>query len=1078
MIVQIKRIIFLAWLFYLSAQAAISQTYYSSNDNYTGLWETPSTWNPVWQVPKTLINGDSIPSVTIYGYITINGSLSFTGGASNLIINDTLVIKGSLSLGNNNDLTINDEGILIIWGNLTLGNQTYIITNGYLIVTGNIYKGGTVYQGSWISNDHPVKLFIGGTLPAALPGNEDYPAVTCTPPVSEQYPNTGCSYGNMTDLANDPIYSFFSGNCSTTNIKTNISVCTGDTIKLTSSYGTAYNWSGPNGFTSTLQNPVIPDASPVMAGNYKIVVTNAICTDTDTTSVIVNAIPLTPTISASGPLTICNGDSVTLTSSEGSTYLWSTGATTQSIIVTTAGSYTVRVINTNGCKSAPSVSTVVTVNSLPEVTADNNGPVCLGSALSLTGGPDAMITYSWTGPVGFTSLVQSPYVSETAVLAMAGVYNLSGTDANGCSDTASTTVVVNTLPVVSAGADLTIPNGTGTTIDANVTGTGPFTYNWSPSGKLVNAFIEDPTTINLTNTTIFILTATSVATSCSNTAEVKVTISGGPLSSVPTASPDTICAGETIKLHALASGGSGSYTYTWTSTPAGFSSSAADPMVNPGVSTTYNVAVFDGFTAVNSQVAVTVNALPGTPTIKAGGPITFCAGGNVILTSSAGASYFWSAGATTESIDVKESGSFTVQITNASGCKSASSATTEVTVKTLPIKATITADGPTSFCTGGSVTLTSSAETGYLWSTGAITQSINVTTSGNYSVKVANASGCMSAASVAIIVTVYDLPVTPTITAGGPTTFCAGNSVMLTSSEGTDYLWSTGATTPNINVTTTGSFTVQITETNGCKSVRSNAIQVNVNALPVVTAGSNSPVCVGSAISLTSSGGTTYEWTGQDGFISIAQNPSISNAVTAMAGVYKVIVTGSNGCSVAKMLNVDVNENPVAIAGPDQDLKFVFETMMSAELSGSETGEWTLVSGSARISDIHSPVTGLSEVGLGKNIFTWKVASGNCSASDDVIISVEDLFIPSVITPNGDGKNDFFIINSLTIPDAEKVGLIILNKWGSVEYRNKNYANDWDGKNDRGVDLENDTYMYIMRFENGFTRKGTVLITR
>ena len=69
-----------------------------------------------------------------------------------------------------------------------------------------------------------------------------------------------------------------------------------------------------------------------------------------------------------------------------------------------------------------------------------------------------------------------------------------------------------------------------------------------------------------------------------------------PLSSTPTATPGTLCAGENVQLHAIASGGSGSYTYTWTSTPAGFTSTLANPIANPAVNTTYNVAVFDGFT--------------------------------------------------------------------------------------------------------------------------------------------------------------------------------------------------------------------------------------------------------------------------------------------------------------------------------------------------------------------------------------------------------------------------------------------------------------------------------------------------
>ena len=173
------------------------------------------------------------------------------------------------------------------------------------------------------------------------------------------------------------------------------------------------------------------------------------------------------------------------------------------------------------------------------------------------------------------------------------------------------------------------------------------------------------------------------------------------------------------------------------------------------------------------------------------------------------------------------------KLTNASGCQSLASVPTTVTVNALPATPTITAGGPTTFCAGGSVTLTSSAGTSYLWSNGATTASINVTTAGSYTVKVTNASGCQSAASVATIVTVNALPATPTITAGGPITFCAGGSVTLTSSAGTSYLWSNGATTPGINVTTPGSYTVQVTNASGCQSAASAATTVNVNALPI-----------------------------------------------------------------------------------------------------------------------------------------------------------------------------------------------------------------------------------------------------
>ncbi len=217
-------------------------------------------------------------------------------------------------------------------------------------------------------------------------------------------------------------------------------------------------------------------------------------------------------------------------------------------------------------------------------------------------------------------------------------------------------------------------------------------------------------------------------------------------------------------------------------------------------------------TGTDNGVNITINAIPATPTITAGGPTTFCAGGSVTLTSSSATGNVWTpGGATTPSISATASGSYTLAVTTA-GCTSASSAPVVVTVNALPATPTITAGGPTTFCAGGSVTLTSSSATGNVWSPGgATTTSIIATTSGSYTVQVTNGSGC-SATSAPTVVTVNAVPATPTITPGGPTTFCAGGSVTLTSSSATGNVWTPGgATTPSITATTSGSYTVQVT---------------------------------------------------------------------------------------------------------------------------------------------------------------------------------------------------------------------------------------------------------------------------
>ena len=306
MIVHIKQIILLLLIIFLPGQAVFSQSHVSRN-NYTGAWETPTSWIPTWAVPQTTnINNN----ITIYGLITRNGSLIFPDNSANLIVSDTLVIKGNLTIGHNDHLTVSDNGILIIRGNLILDDDAIIDANGYLIVTGDIDKiGGTSHQ--YIrSNDNPVKVFIGGTIDASLRNKTWNPVLECTTQPSLPYPISGCSYGNMADLMNDPIYPFFQSTC---------------TIA-------------------------------------------------------------TPTITAGGPTTFCAGGSVNLTSSAGTTYLWSNGATTQSINVTKAGSYSVRVKNASGCQSAASVATIVTVNTLPAtptITAGGPTTFCAGGSVTL-----------------------------------------------------------------------------------------------------------------------------------------------------------------------------------------------------------------------------------------------------------------------------------------------------------------------------------------------------------------------------------------------------------------------------------------------------------------------------------------------------------------------------------------------------------------------------------------------------------------------------------------------------------------------------------------------------------------------
>ncbi len=779
--------------------------------------------------------------------------------------------------------------------------------------------------------------------------------------------------------------------------------CAGGSVTLTSSTGTSYLWS--TGATTS-------SITVTTGGSYSVTVTNAAGCKSATsaaTLVTVNALPATPTISAGGSLSFCSGGSVTLTSSAGSAYLWSNGATTQSINVTSGGSYTVKVTDGNGCQSASSAATVVTVNATPATpTISAGGPLtfCTGSNVTLTSSTGS--AYLWSNGATTSSIN----------VTTGGSYTVQVTDANSCKSAVSVpaVVTVNTLPVVNAGADVTIPNGTSTTLNATVSGTGPFTYSWTPSAQLVNATIEDPTTINLSSTTVFTLLATSTATSCFNTDNVIVTVSGSALSSVPTAAPSTICAGTSVQLNAVASGGSGTYTYTWSSSPAGFSSAVANPVVNPSVTTVYYVAVNDGFSIVNSQVTVTVNALPATPVITSGGPTTFCTGGSVTLTSSTGTTYLWSTGATTPSITVTTGGSYSVTVTNAAGCSSASSAATVVTVNSLPATPTISAGGPLTFCTGGSVTLTSSPGTTYSWSNGATTQSINATTGGSYTVQVTDATSCLSAPSIATVVTVNTLPAVPTITAGGPLTFCSGGGVTLTSSTGTTYLWSNGATSQSINVTSTGSYSVMVTNASGCQSLSSAATAVTVNPLPTITV-TTAPSCAVDLLTY------SFEVTVSQGTVT----SSFGTATNTSSNIW--LISGVPAATNVSVKVTDINscENTTAVTAPNCACPIIQAPVsggdksycasgvipaITATVSTGETVDWynsssggTLLMGSSLT---YTPSAAGTYYAQARNIIT------NCISSTRTPVVVTMLALPAATLTSSDADNQFCAGTSVT----------------------------------------------------------------
>ncbi len=446
-----------------------------------------------------------------------------------------------------------------------------------------------------------------------------------------------------------------------------------------------------------------------------------------------------------------------------------------------------------------------------------------------------------------------------------------------------------------------------------------------------------------------------------------------------TLSPPAICSNSTFT-YTPASYTSGA-TFTWTRAAVSGISNAAvttpqasnpnEVLINTTTSpknVVYSFVIFANGCSDTQSVTVVVNPTP-VATIT-GNPTTFCQGGSVALTSSAGSSYLWNTGETTSSISVNATGNYTVQITNTYGC-SAISTVTAVTVNPLPT-ASITANGPTTFCQGGSVTLTSSAGSSYLWNTGETNSSITVNATGNYSVQITNTYGC-SATSTVTAVTVNPLP-TSIITANGPTTFCLGGSVTLTSNAGSSYLWNTGETTSSISVNATGNYSVQITNTYGC-STTSTVTAVTVNPLPTASITANGPTifCIGGSVTLTSSAGSSYLWNTGETTSSITVNAT---------GNYTVQITNSYGCSATSTVTA-VTVNPLPNLSVNALDTIFCLTSPIAQLTGLPNGgNWT---GNGVNGNHFDP----SLVSPGSYPIVYRYTDGNgCSNTDTMTMTV------------------------------------------------------------------------------------------
>ncbi len=435
---------------------------------------------------------------------------------------------------------------------------------------------------------------------------------------------------------------------------------------------------------------------------------------------------------------------------------------------------------------------------------------------------DAVGIGNETTPGVFSSYVWSPggETTSTKTVSTGGTYSVTATNSNGCSSTASVTVnaAVTTAPVITASGPTAFCPGDSVVLTSSITSG----IVWTTGATTPSITVKDAGSYSVTYN----------GGSCGSLTSLPTAVSINPVPSVSITGPTDICLGNQNTLDA----GAGFSSYLWST-----GESTRTIMIStPGI---YTVTVSN---ASGCQATASVAAdytVLAAPTIT--GALTFCPAGSTVLDAGAGYSnYAWSTGATTQTITVTADGTYSVTVSNAGGCTASSTVTTTLFVTPVPA---IT--GIAGFCAGSSTTLTAaSGYATYLWSTGATTASVNVNTAGLKTVTVTDLNGCTGSNSI----TVEAFP-NPAPVISGTLSFCGGTSTTLNAGVGyASYLWSTGATTQSIIVSTVGNFSVIVINANGC-SASANVNTTQTGAIPV------SPgVITGPTIAGCSTGGNIY----------------------------------------------------------------------------------------------------------------------------------------------------------------------------------------------------------------------------
>ena len=772
-------------------------------------------------------------------------------------------------------------------GGVLSSNAASVCAGQTLAVTSNSVSDGLTTSFQWqvsTTSGGPYANVTGG----AGATTTSYTSAVLPPGVYYVVLKTTCANASLTALSNEGTLTVNALPTSSASVASS-TLCSGTTLSLTgiSNIATTYSWSGPGGFTSTSQNPVITNVA-AGTGSYFFSGSAAGCSSSvSAVSVTVKATPGALTVTPTSTL-LCAGNSASLMSAGGAipAVMNFTPQTNQNAASAYPAPYSAYYggqkmqflvlaseLTANGLAAGPLTAIQFPVVSFGSdwgnSTFDNQGFRVSIGATNLTSVGSAFQTgltvvassTNFTPSLGYANMhtFNSPFiwdgVSNIIVETVFSNNNTgSASDAviqyNSATSFQSTMVYRDDAVSFATIAAATTTNASMGLVrpDFKLHGTGAPLYSWTPALGLSGTTGQ---TVNATPLATTIYTAIANNQGCTSQKSSTVTVTQQPtLTVVPTKT--AVCAGESVSITA-----SGAPSYTWNT-----QSNQATIVDNPSVNTTYTVS---GFAApcpvVSNTISIVANALPVVTVVPTSNSI--CVGNTATLTAFGAVTYSWDNGSTTQNTTVSPVVNSTYTVTGTDGLGCSASATISIVSNTLPIVTAVTSTS--SVCAGQSATLTAGGAATYSWSNGTTTASFAIAPSATtiFTVVGTLPTGCSAAANVSVVVN--PIPVL-TVTAKH-STICPGTQELFTVTGALNYTWSPATNllpTPyshTVLADPSVSTTYTLLANNGFCPASTTTINLVVGNYPLLTmATTAASICETTSATLTGFGAGSYTW--------------------------------------------------------------------------------------------------------------------------------------------------------------------------------------------------------------------------